>query len=77
MNIRSISATVASETVSPLLWCVGRSRLVWPNTLTDEDAINRSRGIITHELAHVRRRDHWVAWLFLAEISPSRLALHP
>ena len=66
MNVRSVPATVVSETASPFLWCLGRLRLIWPETLAGKDALIRSRGMIAHELAHVRRRDHWVAWLELA-----------
>lgn len=66
LNVRPIPARVVSAIAAPFLWCVGRLRLIWPDALTGEKALRRSRGIIAHELAHVRRRDHWVAWLELA-----------
>lgn len=66
LKVRSVPATVVPEIAAPFLWCVGWLRVVWPEALTHEDALHRSRGIIAHELAHVRRRDHWVVWLELA-----------
>ena len=58
-------AVLARDIMSPFMWCLGCLRLVWPESLGNATAIARSRGIIAHELAHVRRRDHWVAWLDL------------
>ena len=58
-------AVLARGIMSPFVWCLGCLRLVWPESLGNATAIARSRGIIAHELAHVRRRDHWVAWLDL------------
>ncbi|MBS0202846.1 MAG: hypothetical protein JSS49_08110 [Planctomycetes bacterium] len=51
--------------VSPFIWCWGGTRLVWPESLIGPDDLVRFRGIIAHELAHLRRRDHWIAWLEL------------
>ncbi len=65
MHVRPISARVVSGLSSPLVWCVGWLRLLWPESLASESHVRRCRGMIAHELAHVRRRDHWVAWLEL------------
>jgi beta-lactamase regulating signal transducer with metallopeptidase domain/archaellum component FlaC len=56
--------------VSPMIWCGRQCRLVLPRGLWDElDDVGR-RAVILHELAHVRRRDHWVRW---AEVAASVL----
>ncbi|RKY18441.1 MAG: hypothetical protein DRQ55_13335 [Planctomycetota bacterium] len=47
---------------SPSVWCFGRARLLWP--CADGAALASARGdpaLIAHELAHIARRDHWVA----------------
>ena len=47
------------------MWFLGRLRLVWPETMSSRDEVVRSRGVIAHELAHVRRGDHYLAWIEL------------
>lgn len=64
LRIRPPSVLVG-EVASPFLWCLGRVRLIWPKTLEDRRGVARSEGVLAHELAHLRRRDHWVAWLEL------------
>lgn len=65
LEMRPPKSVIARGIVSPFVWCLGGLRLVWPESLGNATAIARSRGIIAHELAHVRRCDHWVAWLDL------------
>jgi bla regulator protein blaR1 len=52
--------------VPPMLWAVGvRPRLLVPRQLwatLDED---QRRALVLHELAHLKRRDHWVRWIEL------------
>lgn len=51
--------------VSPMLWAVGRARLLFPAELLGQlDATQRAT-LFAHELAHYRRRDHWLRWLEL------------
>ena len=49
---------------SPAVWCLGRPRLLWPANLR-RDSQAGIDGIIVHELAHLKRRDHVVGWLEL------------
>jgi len=52
-----------ADRVSPMIWCGRRVRLILPQTLwyrLDDDG---RRAVICHELAHLRRRDHWVRWI--------------
>jgi beta-lactamase regulating signal transducer with metallopeptidase domain len=52
--------------VSPLLWAVGRSpRLLLPVALWDRLEVDQRDTLLAHELAHLRRRDHWVRRLEL------------
>jgi WD40 repeat protein/beta-lactamase regulating signal transducer with metallopeptidase domain len=53
-------------TVSPLLWAFGRARLVLPRELLDRLSTEQRASLLAHELAHLRRRDHWVRVLELA-----------
>lgn len=47
--------------VSPLVWAVGAApRLVFPSGLVDRLGTEQRVALLLHELAHVRRRDHWV-----------------
>src|SRR5262245_7420229 len=50
--------------VPPLLWmAVGRPKIFLPvDLLGNLDATERDT-LLAHELAHLRRRDHWVRWL--------------
>ncbi len=53
--------------VSPLLWAgFGRPRVLLPADLAERLDGARRAALLAHELAHVRRGDHWVRWLELA-----------
>ena len=65
VGLRPPRALVAGGIDSPFVWFIGRLRLVWPENLTGFDEIVRSRSVIAHELAHVRRGDHILAWVEL------------
>ncbi len=66
LGMRRVPETLmTSERVSPMVWFGGRVRLILPEALwRDLDADGR-RAVVCHELAHIRRRDHWVNWLQL------------
>lgn len=52
--------------VPPLLWSIGGpTRLVVPAMLWAELDLEARYTLLVHELAHLRRRDHWVRWIEL------------
>jgi beta-lactamase regulating signal transducer with metallopeptidase domain len=57
-----------SGALSPLLWwSPGGAILILPHELIGRLTIEQCEALLTHELAHLRRRDHWVRVLeFLA-----------
>ncbi len=64
LSMRPPPACVSEGITTPLVWSLVRLMLLWPARLAGEVA--DQRGVIAHELAHVKRRDHWTAWLSLA-----------
>jgi len=46
--------------VSPMIWCGRPVRLILPRRLWSELDPTGRRAILCHELAHLRRLDHWV-----------------
>ena len=56
---------VIDDLGTPLIWCLGRPKLLLPTRLVKTLPLERWRGILTHELAHLRRRDQWVCRLEL------------
>ncbi len=46
-----------------MVWSfAGRTLIILPDALMDQFNASQRRGIIAHELAHLRRRDHWIRW---------------
>jgi hypothetical protein len=66
MGIRPPRLIVLPRIASPMVWCFGVPRLLWPSGLEDRLSAEGCRAVLLHELAHLRRRDHWVGWLVLA-----------
>jgi hypothetical protein len=56
---------VVPSLASPMVWGFGRPRLLWPTALLGRVSPDSERAAVVHELAHLRRRDHWVGWLQL------------
>src|SRR5437667_428240 len=53
--------------VSPVLWTIGRTpRLLFPAGLLERLDREQREALLAHELAHWRRRDHWVRLVELA-----------
>jgi beta-lactamase regulating signal transducer with metallopeptidase domain len=66
LDLKPIPVVLVTGHASPMVWCFGRTRLLWPEDL-DADVIDACiDGLIVHELAHVKRRDHLVGWIELA-----------
>jgi len=52
--------------VPPMLWAIGgRPRLLLPTELWSVMSADERTSLLLHELAHLKRRDHWVRWLEL------------
>jgi beta-lactamase regulating signal transducer with metallopeptidase domain len=68
LRVAPIPIVVVPGLRSPLMWClnVRRPVLLWPEQLPDDTSPTCVGGLVTHELAHIKRRDHWVGWLELA-----------
>jgi beta-lactamase regulating signal transducer with metallopeptidase domain len=50
--------------VAPMLWAAGgRPRILFPADLLKQVGVEQQNALLVHELAHLRRRDHWVRWL--------------
>ena len=66
LAMRPPQAVVAAGVPSPLVWmCLGRAKLLGPAHILPPSPSTGWRGMIIHELAHLRRRDHWVGWVEL------------
>ncbi|MGE3182088.1 MAG: M56 family metallopeptidase [Phycisphaerae bacterium] len=66
LNITAPATVMIDRDVSPMIWCGNKFRLVLPSRLWDELDDAGRRAVVCHELAHLRRRDHWVRRLELA-----------
>lgn len=51
--------------IPPMVWCGRRPVLILPRRLWAELDRSSRRAVLVHELAHLRRRDHWVCWMEL------------
>ncbi len=63
MKVRIPRARVLRNLGSPYIWCLFRPTLLWPAEI--EPTTDAARAMLVHELAHIRRRDHWVGWMML------------
>jgi len=48
---------------APFIWSVGRPVLLWPEWKAPAGRGRGYRSILAHELAHLKRRDHWFSYL--------------
>jgi hypothetical protein len=63
---RSPALLVTPECLSPCIVGTWKPRIVLPEALVAEASAERLRHVLTHELAHLVRRDLWTNWLLLA-----------
>ncbi len=65
MRVRIPFSVVGSTaSLSPFVWWFGgRVELVLPDRVVARLSREELSMVLAHELAHVRRRDHWVRWL--------------
>jgi len=66
LGINAPATLVVPRIGSPCIWGVGRSKLLWPESLDSRLPRRSHLGIIAHELAHLYRKDHWLGWLLVA-----------
>jgi len=66
LGVRVPSILIVPGLGTPVLWCLGRPILLVPTKLLETLEARRWRSIVAHELAHLRRGDHWVRRLELA-----------
>jgi len=66
LSIQPPRIRVVPQLSSPILCWWGRPVILWPSVLCEKANPGHWRGVILHELAHLRRRDHWVGWLEIA-----------
>src|SRR5262249_2709645 len=53
----------------PMVWAgIGPARIFFPAKLLGRLDPDACAALLAHELAHVRRRDHWVRWLELVAL---------
>jgi beta-lactamase regulating signal transducer with metallopeptidase domain len=66
LGVQAPEILVIPGPATPMLWFLGRTKLLVPGRLVEALGTAGWQGILAHELAHVRRRDHWVRRLELA-----------
>lgn len=72
LDMRTVpSVHVSAARLAPMTWWSGgRVRVVLPEALLTEVDDAQLRWILAHELAHIKRRDHFVRWLeWLASVA--------
>lgn len=62
LSVQAPPCVVSDAVHSPCVWCLGHVRLVWPSAAVHVDQVEQTRPILVHELAHLKRWDHWTAW---------------
>lgn len=62
---RPFRLRVTEGRLSPLVWPVGRPTILLSRPLLAELSPEETQTLLAHELAHLRRKDHWLRWLEL------------
>jgi len=56
--------------ISPMIWAFnGRAQLLLPRALTEHLSPLEMKTVLMHELAHIRRKDHWVRWIEIVALA--------
>jgi beta-lactamase regulating signal transducer with metallopeptidase domain len=63
LGVESPRVRVSDRAMTPFVCAIPRAYLVWPAALSSGADAFAWRGVIAHELAHLKRRDPWLAWL--------------
>lgn len=63
LGIRLPQTLMVDANVSPMVWCGRGVRLLLPVTLWEQLDADGRRAVLCHELAHLKRRDHWMLWV--------------
>jgi beta-lactamase regulating signal transducer with metallopeptidase domain len=66
LGVRPPRVRVLAGLPTPAVCGLWRPVLLWPDGLERRLPEAGLRAVLAHELAHLRRRDHWVRWLELA-----------
>lgn len=70
LGLRRVPETImVRDRISPMIWCGRKARLVLPKRLWKQLDHQGRRAVVYHELAHLRRKDHWVCWAELLVIA--------
>jgi beta-lactamase regulating signal transducer with metallopeptidase domain len=56
---------VTDARLSPFVWPIGRPTIVLSRPLLAAMSREETKMLLAHELAHVKRKDHWLRWLEL------------
>ena len=69
LGMRAPEVRLLEGVGSPSIWCFGPARLLWPTRGGALSRAGRAPSLIAHELAHIARRDTWVARLEVLAIA--------
>ncbi len=75
MGVRDVELCVSEAVAAPLTLGIRQPRIVLPARFAEAGSVLALRGVLVHELAHVRRRD--CAVNLLCELLALPLAFHP
>lgn len=69
LGVSGYRLRVTDGRLSPLVWPIGRPTIVLSRPLVAELSPEETESLLAHELAHLRRKDHWVRWLELVAVT--------
>ena len=66
LGVAPVPVRIAPGIDAPFVWALGRPMLLWPADQGGRFGAASARAVLAHELAHIKRRDHWMGWIDLA-----------